>query len=117
MFMMISVASVCLLAFGIGLVRLACRHRKDLWIASEDAMLCFVSPALILLCTFCAVSLGWRFTHGGFAAVSVGGWIGSLAIVLASIAAWRLLAPRIRESGKTRANTPGEPSAPAPAPG
>ena len=93
---MLSVASVCAVVLIAGLLRLACRHRKDLWIVSDDAILCLVAPVVILLSTFGASSLGWRVTHGGFAAVSVGGWIGSLVIAAVFIGAWLVLAPRIR---------------------
>lgn len=117
MFMMATVASVCLLVVGASLVRLADRHRSDLWIVSEDGILCVVSPAMILLCTFAAVSLGWRLTHGGLAAVPLGGWIGSLAIAAVAFGAWRALARRIRETATTRPIAAAAPSGPAPAPG
>lgn len=115
MFIMISVAAICALVLGAGLIGLACRHRKDLWIASDDAILCVVSPAAILLGTLGAVSLGWRVTHGGFAAVPTGGWAGSLAIIAVAAGVWRVLAPRIRESGKARSSAADAPAAKAPA--
>jgi hypothetical protein len=116
MFIMTTVAILCALVVGVGLIKLACRHREDLWIVSEDAMLCVISPAVILLGTFAAVSLGWRITHGGFAAVTAGGWIGSVAIVAVAAGVWRVLAPRIRESGKARSGAAAAPAAKAPAP-
>jgi hypothetical protein len=103
MFIMISVASLSAVLLIGGLVRLACRHRGDLWIVSDDAILCVVSPAVILLGTFGAVSIGWRITHGGFAAVSLGGWIGAAVIAALALGIWHLLASRIRESGLKRA--------------
>jgi hypothetical protein len=117
MFIVTTVAIWCALAVGLGLIRLACRHRSDLWIVSEDAILCVVSPVVILLGTFGAVSLGWRITHGGLAAVSTGGWIGSLAIVAVGAGIWRVLAPRIRASGRERAGAAIAPARRAPASG
>jgi len=96
MFIMIAVASLSAVLLIGGLVRLACRHRGDLWIVSDDAILCVVSPVVILLGTFGAVSIGWRITHGGFAAVSIGAWIGAAAVAAVSAVVWRVLAARIR---------------------
>lgn len=96
MFIMITVASLSAVLLIGGLVRLACRHRGDLWIVSDDAILCVVSPVVILLGTFGAVSIGWRITHGGFAAASIGGWIGAAGIAAVSAVVWRVLAARIR---------------------
>ena len=110
MFIMIAVASLSAVLLIGGLVRLACRHRSDLWIVSDDAILCVVSPAVILFGTFGAVSIGWRITHGGFAAVSIGGWIGAAAIVVVAFGIWRLLASRIRESGRKRAGAAARPA-------
>jgi len=103
MYLMISVAALCAVLLIGGLVRTACRHRNDLWIVSDDAILCVVSPAVILLGAFGAVSLGWRITHGGFAAVSTAGWLGSAAIAAVSVLIWRVLAVRIRAGGRGRA--------------
>ena len=100
MFIMIAVASLSAMLLIGGLVRLACRHRGDLWIVSDDAILCVVSPVVILLGTFGAVSIGWRITHGGFAAVSLGGWIGAAAIAAVAFGIWRLLAARIRAGSR-----------------
>jgi hypothetical protein len=102
MFIIFSVAALCAVVLIGGLVRLVCRHRGDLWIASDDAILCVVSPVVILLGTLGAVSIGWRVTHGGFAAVSLGGWIGAAAIVAVSAIIWRVLAARIRAGGRAR---------------
>jgi hypothetical protein len=96
MFIMIAVASLSAVLLIGGLVRLACRHRSDLWIVSDDAILCVVSPVVILFGTFGAVSIGWRITHGGFAAVSIGAWIGAAAVAAVSAVVWRVLAARIR---------------------
>jgi hypothetical protein len=114
MFTMISVASLCAMLLIGGLVREACRHRSDLWIVSDDAILCVVSPVVILLGTGGAVSLGWRMTHGGLAAVSMGGWIGAAAIAAATVVIWRLVASRIRASGRGRAGATIAPAPPAP---
>jgi hypothetical protein len=100
MFIMITVASLSAVLLIGGLVRLACRHRGDLWIVSDDAILCVVSPVVILLGTFGAVSIGWRVTHGGFAAVSLGAWIGAAAIAAVTVVIWRVLAARIRAGSR-----------------
>ena len=100
MFTMISVASLCAMLLIGGLVREACRHRSDLWIVSDDAILCVVSPVVILLGTGGAVSFGWRLTHGGLAAVSLGGWIGAAAIAAVTVVIWRVLAARIRAGSR-----------------
>jgi len=97
------VTALCAVLLIGGLVRMACQHRSDLWIVSDDAILCVVSPVVILLGAFGAVSLGWRITHGGFAAVSIGGWIGAAAIVAVAAVVWRVLAARIRAGGRERA--------------
>lgn len=100
MYLMLSVAALCAVLLIGGLVREACRHRQDLWITSDDAILCVVSPAVILLGTFGAVSLGWRIAHGGFAAVSAAGWLGAAAIAAVSAVIWRVLAARIRAGAR-----------------
>ncbi|MDA1118155.1 MAG: hypothetical protein O2979_09130 [Proteobacteria bacterium] len=100
MYILISVASICAVVLIACLLALVCRHHKTLWIASDDAILCFVSPAVIMLATFGFISVGWRVTHGGFAAVPSGGWIGSAVIVAAAVATWFLLSARIREAGR-----------------
>jgi hypothetical protein len=105
MFVMITVASLSAVLLIGGLVRLACRHRSDLWIVSDDAILCVVSPAVILFGTFGAVSIGWRITHGGFAAVSLGAWIGAAAIAALTVVTWRVLAARIRAGGREGARS------------
>ena len=102
---MITVASLCGVALIGGLTGLACRHRADWWITSDDAILCLVSPAVILLLTFGGVSLGYRLMHGGLAAVPAAGWIGSAVILAASAALWLLGARWIRRRGFTA--TPG----------
>lgn len=101
--LMMSMAALCAVLLIGGLLREACRHRPDLWITSDDAILCVVSPAVIVLATFGAVSLGWRIAHGGFAAVSVAGWLGSAAIAVVAAVIWRVLAARIRAGGRARA--------------
>jgi len=98
MFIMLTVASLCAVSLSACLLALVCRHRETMWIASDDAILCIVTPVMILVATFGFISLGWRLTHGGFAAVSVTGWVGSAIIVAISLGIWFLLAPRIRGS-------------------
>jgi hypothetical protein len=112
MYLMISVAALCAVLLIAGLVREACRHRPDLWITSDDAILCVVSPTVILLGTFGAVALGFRITHGGLAAVPVAAWVGAAAIVAASVAVWVFVVARVRKGG--RAATAPTDSAPVP---
>lgn len=97
MYMMSAVAALCAVALVAGLVREACRHRPDLWITSDDAVLCVVSPLLILLATCGAVAVGYRLTHGGLAAVAVGAWIGSAAIAVAAALIGIFLSARLRK--------------------
>jgi hypothetical protein len=115
MFIMATVASLCAVLLIANLLALACRHREDLWIASEDAILCVASPGVILLFTFGAVSLGWRMTHGGFGAIPVWGWIGSGIIVAITFAIWRVLAPRLRAGARTPASPAAASLSPVPA--
>lgn len=105
MFIMLSIASLCAVVLGACLLALVCRHRETMWIASDDAIMCFATPAMILVSTFGFISLGYRLTHGGLAAVSIDAWIGSAVIVAISVAIWLLLAPRIRASGRNPATT------------
>jgi hypothetical protein len=105
MFIMISVAAMCAVLLIGGLVRIACQQHSPLWIVSDDGILCIVSPVVILLGALGAVSLGWRITHGGFANVSVAGWLGSAAIAAVTVVIWRVLAARIRAGGRERATT------------
>lgn len=96
MFVSTATASICLVLLIAGLVRLACMHGSKAWILSDDGILCAVSPLLIVLLTFGGVALGYRLTHGGLAAVSVEGWIGSAAIIAITLLLWAVLARRIR---------------------
>ncbi len=116
MFIMLTVASLCGVVLIANLLRLACRNpeTESLWIVSDDAILCFISPVVIALATFGFISLGWRLTHGGFSAVSIEGWGGSALIIAIFVGLWFLLAPRIRgyrrksgsvPSGSTQAKT------------
>ncbi|MDH3321105.1 MAG: hypothetical protein OEO84_15655 [Betaproteobacteria bacterium] len=73
MFIMFSVAALCAVLLVASLLGVACRYRKDLWFTSDDVILCFIAPPVILLGTFGALSIGYRLTHGGLAAVPVGG--------------------------------------------
>lgn len=100
---MAAVASICAVVLLAGLVRLACLQGVDAWITSDDAILCFVSPVLILLLTFGGVALGYRFTHGGLAAVPVEGWIGSTLIAALAFVIWAVLARRVRGAGRATA--------------
>ncbi|MGH9817959.1 MAG: hypothetical protein ACRD6I_17985 [Candidatus Acidiferrales bacterium] len=95
MLIMATIASLCAVVLMLNLLALACRHREDLWIASENAILCAVSPVMILLLTFGGVALGYRLTHGGLGTVSVAAWIGTAIIPVVSYALWRVLAPRL----------------------
>jgi hypothetical protein len=103
MFITMSVVALCAVLLIGGLVRIACQQRSPRWIVSDDGILCVVSPVVILLGAFGAVSLGWRITHGGLANVSVAGWLGSAAIAALTVVIWRVLAARIRAGGRERA--------------
>lgn len=104
MYIILTVTSLCAVVLIAKLLALACRHRPDLWIASEDAILCVASPVAILLLTFGGVSLGYRMTHGGLGAVPAWGWIGAVIVVLASVVIWRTLAARIRNGARPLAS-------------
>lgn len=106
MFLMAAVASICAVVLIAKFVRLACQHGSDSWITSDDAILCFVSPLLILLLTFGGVALGHRLTHGGLGATPAEGWIGSAVIVAISFVIWVVLARRIRGADRAAAGTP-----------
>lgn len=97
MYVMLAVAALCAALLIAGLVRVACRHRPDLWIVSDDAILTVVSPVLILLGTCGAVAIGYRLTHGGLAAVSVAAWIGSAVIAVAAAFILIFLSARLRK--------------------
>jgi hypothetical protein len=99
MFIAATVASICAVLLACKLIALACRHRTDLWITSEDAILCFVSPVMILLLTVAGVALGYRLTHGGLGAVSIGAWIGAVVIPVVFYALWRVLSARLLAGG------------------
>lgn len=105
MYMMVTVASLCAVVLLAKLLALACRHRPDLWITSEDAILCVASPVAILLLTFGGVSLGFRFIKGGLGAVPAWGWIGSGIIIAVSVVIGRLLAARLLASAPPAAST------------
>jgi len=106
MYLLIAVASLCGVGLIGSLVALACRHRGDLWITSDTAILCVVSPVMILLLTFGGVSIGYRMTHGGVFAIPAAGWIASAILIAASASLWVLLARLIRR---------GRPGTPSPA--
>jgi hypothetical protein len=99
MYLTIAVASICLVGLIFSLVTLACRHRGDLWITHDDAIMCVVSPAIILLLTFGGISVGFRITHGGLATIPVSGWIASAVLIGATIALRGVLARWLRRGG------------------
>jgi len=98
MFIVFSVAALCLVILIVALLGVACRSPecKSLWIVSDDAILCFVSPVIIAIFCFACLSLGWRLTHGGFGAVSLEGWIGTAVVIAVSAALWFTFVARIR---------------------
>lgn len=102
MFLVTTVVSLCAVVMIATLVRLACRHRPDLWFTSDAALLCVVSPVLILMLTFGGVALGYRLTHGGLAGVPVAGWIGSAIVVALSIGLWFPIARRLQGAQPAR---------------
>lgn len=116
MYIILTVASLCAVVLIAKLLALACRNRPDLWIASEDAILCVASPVAILLLTFGGVSVGYRITHGGFGAVPLWGWIGAGIIVAAAVVIWRVLAARLLAGARTPASAAVSPASPVPAP-
>ncbi len=116
MYIILTVASLCAVVLIARLLALACRHRPDLWIASEDAILCVASPVAILLLTFGGVSLGFRMTHGGLGAVPLWGWIGAGIVVAASVVTWRVLASRLLAGARTPAPITAAPAQPIPTP-
>ena len=105
MFVMLTVASICAVALIAGLVAVMCRHpgTADLWIVSDDAILCLVAPALIVLVAFGIIALSWRMTHGGFAAITAEAWLGSAAVVAISFGLWFPLVGKIRATGNRQA--------------
>ena len=102
MFLVTTVVSLCSVVMVATLVRLACRYRPDLWFTSDTAILCAVSPALILMLTFGGVALGYRLTHGGLAGVPVAGWIGAGVVLALSIGIWIPTARRLRRARPDR---------------
>jgi hypothetical protein len=98
-FIIATVASICAVLLACNLIALACRHRTDLWFTSEDAILCVVSPAMILLLTLGGVALGYRLTHGGLVAVSTGAWTGVALVLVVFYALWRVLSARLLAGG------------------
>lgn len=98
MFLVSAIAALSATILLGGLLRLACRHRPDLWITSDDAILCVASPVLILLLTFGGAALGYRLGHGGLAAVPAYDWIGAAAIAAIALGIWHFLGSRIRRN-------------------
>jgi len=98
MLLMTSVFSICMVALIAMLVKLSCAHRPDLWFTSDTAILCFVSPAMIILLTFGGTAIGYRLAHGGLAAVPVLGWAGAAVIIALAYIVWRFLSGAIRRS-------------------
>jgi len=103
MLLMISVFSLCMVALIATLVKISCAHRPDLWFTSDTAILCLVSPAMILLLTFGGTAIGYRLAHGGLAAIPVLGWAGAAAIIVVAVLAQQFLGKAIRRSGAARA--------------
>lgn len=100
MYIMFTVASLCAVIVGGILLGLLARHHPDEWIIADDTMLCLVSPVMIVLSTFGGISLGWRITNGGFAAIAPEAWIGSVIIIALAIGVYFYLAPRIRRGAQ-----------------
>ena len=104
MLLIIAVASLCGVALIATLVKLACARRPDLWFTSDTAILCLVSPAMIILLTFGGVAIGYRLAFGGLAAVPTEGWIGSAILIVVSIVVHRVVSRRLRRSTALAAN-------------
>ena len=98
MFVMMTVAALCAIVLIASLVALMCRHPKTEAhrLVSDDAILCFVSPLLVIIVAAAGISAGWRITHGGFGAVAVEAWIGVVVIVAAAVGIWVTLSRKIR---------------------
>lgn len=95
---LLSVALLCVTLLSAGLTGLQCRYHADSWLASENSILCFVGPGLILLTAIAGVSTTWWITHEGLAAVTAGVLGGAVAIVATSVFLWVVLSRRIRGS-------------------
>jgi len=96
MFIMLTVASLCAVVLIAGLLALVCRHRPEMWIATDDAIMCFIAPVMIMFGTIGMLMMGWRLTHGGLAEVSAQAWLGSAVIVAIAVGVWILAARWIR---------------------
>lgn len=98
MFIMLTIGALCAFVLIASLVALMCRHPKTAshWIVSDDAILCFVAPVMIVIVAFAGISAGWRITHGGFGAITVEAWVGSAVIVAAAVGIRILLGRTIR---------------------
>ena len=96
MYIMFTVASLCAVIVGGILLGLIARHHPEQWIIADDTMLCLVSPVMIVLATFGGISLGWRLTHGGLAAISAEAWTGAVIIIAVAAGIGVVLARRIR---------------------
>lgn len=101
MFVILTIGALCTILLIASLVALMCRHPKTAshWLVSDDAILCFVAPLMIMIVAFAGISAGWRITHGGFGAVSVEAWIGSVVVIAAAVGIWVLLSRKIRAPG------------------
>ena len=98
MFVMLTIGALCAILLIASLVALMCRHPKTAshWIVSDDAILCFVAPVMIIIVAFAGISAGWRITHGGVDAVSVEAWIGAVVIIAAAVGIWVVFSRKIR---------------------
>ena len=104
MVLLTAVACLCGVGLIATLVRLACRHRPDLWITSDTAILCAVTPFMIILVTFGGVAVGYRLANGGLGAVPAEGWIASVVLVGATIFVHRVVSRRLRRSAALAAH-------------
>jgi len=98
MFLMLTIAALCAVVLGSSLISILCRSPKTAShpMLSDDILMCFISPALIVLVAFGIISAGWRFTHGGLSAISIESWVGAIVIVALSVAGWIVLSRKIR---------------------
>jgi len=103
MLLMISVFSLCMVALIATLVKLSCAHRPDLWFTSDNAILCVISPAMIMLLTFGGTAIGYRLAHGGLAAIPTLGWVGAGVIIVVAVATQQIVGKAIRRTGAPQA--------------
>ncbi len=108
MVLTLAVAALCASALLLGLLALACRHQPDGWFASENSVLCFATPIVMIFAALGIGSVAWLVTHWGAGSLTMDAMVSSGIVLASAIVLWRLLAPRMR---RTRAPAPVTPPA------